>query len=129
MKRKRALPSSSRVDCSGGPELTPVPVSDPVAPPPEPTSRAPTLELGRAILRLSGIVSDVGASLALLDDSVDRAQAVGGAFELAQGLAARAVVAAGAPPGDTAVGSSEADARNALALFTDLGVVDVPVSR
>jgi class 3 adenylate cyclase/tetratricopeptide (TPR) repeat protein len=89
--------------------------------------------LTAAALRLSGIVcaqgGDPGASLALLDESVDRAQAVGGAFELAQSLAARAVVGARLPsPDATAATRPTADARAARALFADLGVVDVPIT-
>jgi tetratricopeptide (TPR) repeat protein len=86
-----------------------------------------------AALRLSGIVraqsGDVGAALALLDDSADRAQAVGGAFEWAQSLAARAMVAFEGPTRDDRVmARMRADARSAVALFVELGVADVPVT-
>jgi len=128
MKRKRALPSSSRVDAVAAP-MTPVPVSDPGRTPPKPTSRAPTLEFGPSHPPSVGDCQRRGGIPAL-----PRRTALTG---LRPWVAPSnwhrpgrpGVVAAGAAAGDTAVGSSEADARNALALFTDLGVVDVPVSR
>ncbi len=86
-----------------------------------------------AALRLSGIAraqaGDRPASVALLDDSVERARAVGGRFELAQGLAARATVAALGPDADPALAVRVGtDAGEALALFTELGVHDVPIT-
>jgi hypothetical protein len=86
-----------------------------------------------ATLRLSGIVraqaGDVGGALALLDDSVERAQAIGGTFEWAQALAARAVVAFEGPSRDDVMTARmNDDARSAVALFVDLGVDDVPVT-
>jgi class 3 adenylate cyclase/tetratricopeptide (TPR) repeat protein len=86
-----------------------------------------------AALRLSGIVEtqagDTEAALAFLDASVDRARAVDGVFELAQALAARAVLAAGERVrGSAPAPRAVSDAATAVVLFGDLDVIDVPVT-
>ncbi|HLN17697.1 MAG TPA: adenylate/guanylate cyclase domain-containing protein [Acidimicrobiales bacterium] len=69
---------------------------------------------------------DAGA-LEVLDEAVTRAQSVQALFELAQSLAAHAVVGAAArgPDGDT---GSRADARTACDLFERLGVERAVIS-
>jgi tetratricopeptide (TPR) repeat protein len=95
---------------------------------------ARTTATGTLETEATSMVPTFDTALALLDDSVERARAVGGTFELAQSLAARAVVGTWAATLDDVAADARRvpdpaeDARAAMAQMADLGVIDVPIT-